>query len=72
MTLESINKKVKSFFDDKLIFSFLTFFILTLIVHGFMFANKITNHDDIHQLYNIMDYGFKNFWKMVLTVRFRD
>lgn len=62
MTLESINKKVKSFFDDKLIFSFLTFFILTLIVHAFMFANKITNHDDIHQLYNIMDLKISGRW----------
>lgn len=62
MTLEKINKKIKSYFDDKFIFSFLTFFILTLIVHGFMFANKITNHDDIHQLYNIMDLRISGRW----------
>lgn len=62
MTLQYINKKIKSFFDDKLIFSFFTFFILTLIVHGFMFGNKITNHDDIHQLYNIMDLRISGRW----------
>lgn len=62
MTLDNINKKIKSFFDDKFIFALLTFFILTLIVHGFMFANKITNHDDIHQLYNIMDLRISGRW----------
>lgn len=52
-------------------FSFVTALLIGMLAHGFMFANKIPNHDDLVQYADIKGVGIENgryvlyfFWKV--------